>query len=172
MRKHRKTLAFLTTLTVPLFLACGGGGGGGGDDSADSTESTVASLTAADASEVSAQADCSESVPMPASLDAPWNETEQCTDLSAAPPRIILSATVNCPRSGQPNCLATVPFFPCSDNPSQTCGAIGRFLPDCGAIELPDRYSGAAAHEMIHYLLLANRRGDWADHSAPEFACQ
>ncbi len=169
MRKYRKSLVFLTTLSVPLFFGCGGGGSGG---EGDGTATTVASLSAAGASEMSAQTDCSLAVPMPASLEVTWNETEQCTVLAAPPPTIVFSPTATCPRSGQPNCLATVPFFQCSDNPAQTCGAIGRFLPDCNAIELPDGYSGAAAHEMIHYLLRANRHRDWASHTAPEFACQ
>jgi hypothetical protein len=109
---------------------------------------------------------------MPESLADIWMETEQCTNLSAPPPLVVFSPTVDCPRSGQPNCLATVPFFPCTEDPSQTCGAIGRFLPSCNAIELPDRYSRGAAHEMIHYLLYTSGRADWSEHSAKEFTCQ
>jgi hypothetical protein len=52
------------------------------------------------------------------------------------------------------------------------CGAAGRYLAGCNAIELPDQYSGAAAHEMIHHLLRTSGRGDWMSHGAPEFACQ
>lgn len=161
MRNYRKTMAFLTMIGIGTF-----------------------SGLAADAAEV----DCSTALPMSEiinaataanpdavtteSLGATWNETEQCTALSAPPPLVMLSPTVICPRSGEPHCLSTVPFFPCSDNPAQSCGAIGRFLPRCGAIELPDHYSGAMAHEMIHYLLYTNRHGDWAGHTGPEFTCQ
>jgi hypothetical protein len=166
MRKTSIRLAFLLTLTVPTLFGCGGGGGGGG------TESTTVNLSSAGASEMSGDELCDSAGPLPVSLQGIWNETQQCTALSSVPPQVVFSPTVVCPRNGQPDCLATVPFFPCSSDPSQTCGAIGRFLPSCNAIELPDRYNGAAAHEMIHYLLHSNGHDDWAAHSAPEFVCQ
>ncbi len=154
---------FLIALSVSA-ASCGGGGGG-------NTESSTIALNSASPSEVS-RGDCSNAGPMPANLQATWGETEQCTDMSASPPSVIFSPTVECPRNHQDDCLATVPFFPCSDDPSQTCGAVGRFLPECDAIELPDHYSGAAAHEMIHYLLRSSGRSDWASHSSPEWSCQ
>src|ERR1043165_8425079 len=116
--------------------------------------------------------DCDGAERLPDSLASTWAETEQCTEMSAPPPSVIFSPTVECPRNHSDDCLATVPFFPCSDDPSQTCGAVGRFLPACNAIELPDHYSGASAHEMIHYLLHTNGRSDWAVHSGPEWVCQ
>jgi len=161
MSKSWIWLAFLTTLSVSA-AGCGGGG--------ESVESSTVALSSATVGEVGG--DCSGAGPMPTSMAATWGETEQCTDISASPPAVIFSPTVDCPRNRENDCLATVPFFPCSDDPSQTCGAVGRFLPDCNAIELPDHYSGAAAHEMIHYLLHSSGRADWATHSGPEWACQ
>jgi hypothetical protein len=109
---------------------------------------------------------------MPQSLAPTFNETQQCTNLSAPPPQVILSPTVPCPTSGELHCLATVPFFPCTNDPTKMCGAAGRFLPECNAIELPDQWTDAAAHEMIHYLLRASGHDDWAVHTDPAFACQ
>lgn len=170
MRKYSTTLMIIAA-SLPLLSACGGGGGSGGGGEA-SAATTVASLTAAGASEITSNVDCGRAVSLPQSLEATWDETEQCTVLSAPPPKVVYSETVTCPRNGKPDCLGSVPFFACSDNPAQTCGAIGRFLPECNAIELPDRYAGGAAHEMIHYVLRANGRQDWANHAAPEFVCQ
>ena len=168
MRKSRITLSFLGMLALSTVVACGGGGGGGGGD--DTGTLTVAA--SAEASDAHGGGNCGLAAPMPAELMHTWNETQECTALSSNPPRVVFSPTVVCPRNGQANCLATVPFFTCSSDPSQTCGAIGRFLPDCNAIELPDRYAGGAAHEMIHFLLRQAGRGDWAGHSAPEWSCQ
>jgi hypothetical protein len=170
MHNHLKTLVIIAAVAVPLFSACGGGGGGGGSDASAAT--AVAGLTASGASEMSSNVDCGRAVDLPGELQATWNETAQCTALAAAPPKVIFTNTVVCPRNGQPDCLESVPFFECSDGSGQLCGAVGRFLPQCGAIELPDRYYGAAAHEMIHYLLRANGHGDWASHGAGEFVCQ
>ena len=164
MNKQWIWLAFFTMLTSSTLLSCGGGGGG------EEVGSTTAPLSSIESSEVGGS--CDGAVPMPASLEGTWNETSQCAGMSSVPPSVIFSPTVTCPRNGESNCLATVPFFPCSSDPSQTCGAVGRFLPACNAIELPDRNTGAAAHEMIHYLLHASGRRDWASHSAPEFVCQ
>jgi len=161
MSKARIWLAFLIALSVSA-VGCGGASGG--------VESTTVALNSASSTEVGG--DCTGATPMPASMASTWAETEQCTDMSTSPPDVIFSPTVDCPRNGQDDCLATVPFFPCSDDPSQTCGAGGRFLPACNAIELPDHYSGAAAHEMIHYLLYSNGRGDWAAHTGAEWVCQ
>jgi len=167
MRKPRILLTILATLMLPTVFACGGGGGGGGD-----SESLTVAVSSADASGANIGGSCAGAVPMPSSLLSTWNETEQCTGMSSEPPRVVFSPTAICPRNGQANCLATVPFFACSSDPSQTCGAIGRFLASCNAIELPDQFSGGAAHEMIHYLLHQNGQGDWADHSGPEWTCQ
>jgi hypothetical protein len=162
MNKARIWLAFLVSLSISP-LGCGGGGGGG-------VESSTVALSSANASEIGG--DCTRAEPIPESMIGTWDETEQCTDLSASPPSVVFSPTVECPRNHQDECLSTVPFFPCSNDPSQTCGAVGRFLPDCNAIELPDRYRGAAAHEMIHYLLHSAGRKDWAVHTGPEWTCQ
>lgn len=162
MSKLRMWRMFLIALCL-CAAGCGGGGGG-------NTESSTVLLSSASASEMSG--DCSGAAPMPQNLEDTWAETEQCTNMSALPPSVIFSPTVECPRNHQDACLATVPFFPCSDDPSQMCGAVGRFLPTCAAIELPDHYSGAAAHEMIHYLLYTSGRSDWAEHSGTEWACQ
>ena len=169
MRKGWKLLAFLIAAVGPTSMGCGGGGGGGGGHN---TESNVAALSSAGAAEMDSQPNCGSAISLPSDLQPVWTETEQCTVLSAESPRVIFSPTVICPRSGEAHCLADVPFFPCSDDPSQTCGAIGRFVPSCGAIELPDQYAGAAAHEMIHYLLKANGHPDWAQHTGPEWVCQ
>jgi len=165
MRKPRILLTIIATLALPTLFACGGGGGGGSD-------STTVGLTSADAAEANTDASCAGAVPMPSNLLSTWQETEQCTGMSSEPPRVVFSPTTICPRSGAASCLATVPFFSCSNDASQTCGAIGRFLPDCNAIELPDKYSGGAAHEMIHYLLHQNGRGDWAQHTGTKWTCQ
>ena len=167
MRKPRQILTILAILALSSLTACGGGGGGGSD-----TESMTVPLSAAQASEANADGNCGAAIPMPANLMATWNETQECTAMSSNPPRVVFSPTVVCPRNGQENCLATVPFFTCTSDPSQTCGAIGRFLPDCNAIELPDRFAGGAAHEMIHFLLRQHGRGDWAHHDGPEWSCQ
>jgi hypothetical protein len=160
----------IAVATMPLLSACGGGGGGGGGEASAAT--TVAALTGNGASEMTSDVDCGRAVDLPGELQATWNETEQCTVLSGPAPKVIFTNTVTCPRSGQANCLESVPFFECSDHSGQLCGAVGRFLPQCGAIELPDRYFGAAAHEMIHFLLRANGHDDWASHGAGEFSCQ
>jgi hypothetical protein len=165
MRRCRIALDLLLILSVVFCTSCGGGGDGG------DVESSTANLAAAP-SEMSSPESCDGAAPLPSSLESVWNETEQCTVLSSEPPLVVLSPTVVCPRNQLPQCLATVPFFPCSNDPSQTCGAIGRFLPSCNAIELPDRYDGAAAHEMIHHLLRSQGRSDWAEHDSAEFACQ
>ena len=162
MSKSLIWLGFLATFSLAP-LACGGGGGGG-------VENSTAPLSAATNAEVGR--DCTGAAPLTPLLETTWAETEECTDLSAVPPKVIFSPTVECPRNHQQECLATVPFFPCSSDPSQSCGAIGRFLPECGAVELPDHYSGGAAHEMIHYLLYTSGRSDWAAHAAPEWVCQ
>lgn len=167
MRQIQKTLLFAMAFMIPALSGCGGGGGGGGGG----TGSTVVSLSAAP-EDVSSGGRCGGASPLPANLQATWNETEQCSALSAPPPNVVFSPTVTCPRNGLDECLSTVPFFPCGDNPSQSCGAIGRFLPSCNAIELPDRYSGGAAHEMIHYLLHTAGHPDWTQHSGPEWVCQ
>jgi len=166
MRKPRILQTILAATMLSTVMACGGGGGGGGSDSA------TAALSADEASHENTGGSCGGAVAMPASLLSTWQETEQCTGMSSEPPRVVFSPTVVCPRSGADNCLATVPFFTCSSDSSQTCGAIGRFLPDCNAIELPDHFSGGAAHEMIHYLLRQSGRGDWAQHSGSEWICQ
>jgi hypothetical protein len=101
-----------------------------------------------------------------------YDETEQCTALSAPPPAVVFTATMPCPSSGEPHCLADVAPFPCSFDPSRMCGAIGRYVASCNTIELPNEYSGAAAHEMIHHLLRMAGRSDWSVHSGPEWACQ
>jgi hypothetical protein len=173
MRKRRKILALVATAILPIFLGCGRGGGGGGSSTGEAPLDTeVAALTTTSPVATASRPECLLAQPMPRAMDLTWNETEQCVDLAAPPPTVVYSQTVICPRSGQADCLATVPFFPCSDDPSRTCGAIGRFLPECGAIELPDRYQGAAAHEMIHYLLKVNGYKQWAEHSGPQWACQ
>ena len=162
MSKLRICLLFLAMLMISV--SCGGGSGEG-------QETVTVPLASSDGrSEVGDS--CDGAQPMPPDLSGTWNETSQCAALWGPPPSVLFSPTVNCPRSGEPNCLATVAFFPCSDDASQTCGAIGRFLPECNAIELPDHYSGAAAHEMIHYLLYQNHRSDWAGHSSSEWVCQ
>jgi hypothetical protein len=163
----------VATAILPVFLGCGRGGGGGGSSTGEAPLDTeVAALTTTSPVATASRPECLLAQPMPRTMDLTWNETEQCVDLAAPPPTVVYSQTVICPRSGQADCLATVPFFPCSDDPSRTCGAIGRFLPECGAIELPDRYQGAAAHEMIHYLLKVNGYKQWAEHSGPQWACQ
>ena len=163
MRKVLELFVFFAVLNFSV-VSCGGGGGGSGNaDQALATSSRA---------EVDAQPDCANAVPLTEDLQSVWSETEQCTALEAPPPRVVFSPTVVCPRNGLPECLATVPFSPCADDPSQTCGAIGRFLPACRAIELPDDFFGAAAHEMIHYLLWTNGRSDWEVHTGPEWVCQ
>jgi len=169
MRKPRILLTFLTALALPALFGCGGGGGGAGGD--DASTSTL-SLSAANASEMNKAESCAEAQPMPEKLIGTWNQTEVCTGLASTPPSVVFSPTVICPRSGADSCLSTVPYFTCSDDPTKLCGAVGRFLPDCNAIELPDKYSGGAAHEMIHYLLHQAHRKDWSEHTAPEFTCQ
>jgi hypothetical protein len=171
MRKCWRTLRFCALVALPALLGCGGGGGGGASGTDASAKAGLATDISAEVSS-SSRPECLGAQPITKQMELTWNETEQCTDLAGPPPQVIYSPTVICPRNGQPDCLATVPFFPCSDNPAQTCGAVGRFLPECGAIEVPDRYQGAAAHEMIHYLLRTNRRSDWANHTGPEWICQ
>jgi hypothetical protein len=153
---------------LPLLAACGGGGGGGGGE----LETSVQSLTAPGASEFDDSSLCGSRGPLTADLTQVYAETEQCSAISAPAPDVVFSPTVPCPTSGQPHCLSTVAPFPCNDDPSKMCGAAGRYLASCDTIELPDSYSAAAAHEMIHHLLRVSGRGNWADHSAPEFACQ
>jgi hypothetical protein len=173
VRNVRKALVFVGAIGwFSMLLGCGGGGGGGSGSGNGGESSQAVNLATDTSAEVSSKPECSQAQPMTAETELVWRETEQCTELAAPAPRIIYSPTVTCPRNGQPACLATVPFFSCSDDPSQTCGAVGRFLPECGAIELPDRNQGAAAHEMIHYLLRANGRQDWAQHGGPEWVCQ
>jgi len=170
---RKRLVGAIACCSVLLGLGCGGAGGGGGGSGGSAVESSQAANLATETSaEVNSSPQCTEAQPLSAATELVWNETEQCTDLAAPPPLVIYSPTVTCPRNRQPACLATVPFFPCSDDPSQTCGAIGRFLPECGAIELPDRNQDAAAHEMIHYLLRANGRREWAQHTSPEWVCQ
>lgn len=173
MRNYLKNLGIFAFVVFPLLAGCGGGGGGGGGGAGEAQAATnVAALTASGASELGSNVDCSAAVDLPESLQSTWDETQQCTALSATPPKVLYSPTVVCPRNRQEQCLSTVPFFACSSDPSQLCGAIGRFLPQCNAIELPDRYAGAAAHEMIHYLLRASGQKNWATHESPDFVCQ
>jgi hypothetical protein len=149
---------------LPVLAACGGGGGG--------LETDIGGLIAPGASEFEDSSLCGAAGPLPADLLQVYDETEQCSAISASPPNVVFSETVPCPSSGQPHCLATVAPFPCSSDRSQMCGAAGRYLASCDTIELPDTYTAAAAHEMIHHLLRMSARGDWAGHGAPEFSCQ
>ena len=169
MRKPRISLFFLMALGFPGLFGCGGGGGR--ESGGDAATSTL-SLSAANASEMNTAESCNGVEPMPETLFATWNETEVCTGLASTPPSVVFSPTVVCPRSGADSCLSTVPYFTCSDDPTKLCGAVGHFLPECNAIELPDKYTGSAAHEMIHYLLHQAGRDDWSKHTAAEFTCQ
>ncbi|MGH7897470.1 MAG: hypothetical protein ACREQQ_05930 [Candidatus Binatia bacterium] len=157
-------------LGLMMGISACGGGGGGSENGAQSA--ATESLMSSGASEIASSALCGLGGPLPADLMAVYDETEQCTGLSAPPPRVVFSPTVPCPASGQMHCLVTVAPFPCSSDPSRLCGAAGRYLASCDTIELPDAYSGAAAHEMIHHLMRHSGRGDWTQHGSPEWSCQ
>ncbi|MGH7898089.1 MAG: hypothetical protein ACREQQ_09060 [Candidatus Binatia bacterium] len=150
------------------LVSCGGGGSGVGDGLQTSSEG----LSAGGASEFDTSTPCGQAGPLTSDLIQVYEETEQCVGLSAPPPAVVFSPTVPCPTSGELRCLESVDPFPCSYDPSKSCGATGRYLASCNAIELPDQYSGAAAHEMIHHVLRMAGREDWAQHESPEFACQ
>lgn len=95
---------------------------------------------------------------------------ERCLGVDVKNPRIKFVRTVPCPTSGLMRCMANYPFFPCGDI---TCGASGSSAPWDNLITLPDEYSGSFEHEVVHDTLYKMGRGDWDDHSAPEFArCQ
>lgn len=163
---RKRSISLVLAAVLPVLAACGGGGGGG------ELGSSTQGLTASGASEFDDSSLCGSRGPLPADLAQVYNETQQCAAISEPPPEVVFSPTVPCPSNGQVHCLATVAPFPCSSDPSKMCGAAGRYLASCDTIELPDSYSGAAAHEMIHHLLRMSGRGDWAVHTAPEFSCQ
>ena len=124
-----------------------------------------------DESESAVERDCSLTMPLSAPLDSIWQETQECTGLSAPEPRVFFSPAVACPGSDAVECLAVVPPFSCEGHPLLYCGALGRYLRACAAIELPEGSTIAAAHEMIHHLKLANGHSDWNRHTGPEWAC-
>ena len=93
-----------------------------------------------------------------------------CLGVSVKEPKIQFHRTVPCPTSGNRRCMAQYPFFQCGDI---MCGASGSSAPWDNLIHLPDEYSGSFEHEVVHDTLYKMGRGDWNDHSAPEFArCQ
>lgn len=154
-------MKILKGMSLVLILALTGCGGGGGSGGSNDTGTSNRALLA-----------CQEAGQLPASFDAMYEEVMDCTGISAAPPRVTFSPTTECPNSGLRRCIAGAEESACQNDPSKGCGLSGEYIADCGTINLPDEYHGAARHEMIHHLLFQAGRADWKSHDAPEWVCQ
>lgn len=144
-------------LTGILLLGLVGCGAGGGDPELEGRDAALSNAEGAGL--------------LPGDLEATYAEVEQCTAISAPPPSVVFTPTVECPSSGRRCCLASVEPIPCGADGNARCGTMGRYHEGSQTIELPDECADSAAHEMIHHLLRQAGRSDWEEHDGAEWAC-